>query len=807
MSDLSKVYENIINTLDVPKFTAVVKTFIELYYKLEQNVAIDIIKVDGSGDGGLDLKFFVNKFQRKLPIQLTVQKTELERKVIKDVVKITDLVINYGYEPILLFFCSQNISETKINALTDKARREYSIDLKIIDAKFIGEIAANENYVILKNKVFEQLGIPVIKEKLQLDDTKKMMYDLISYGNDTAEIKNQIINSFLLHTIYTQKNISESNLCVALNKQFNLKNTISEQVTEKLNDKFIIKKATKDNKNKEIDFCKQQFSRLVALKKITNTGENISLTASEIQRIENVKEEFLLQENYFVKQITEILEKYDLQDKYSLFIDEIIKYFKSYFRKDFEEINQDLDSVETELSDNNSGKSFYTFTLKQVGKREIATVLSNELLELCQKNDFVQRICAGEVFAKFTQPDKLQQYVNEQEKVVYLDTQIVLYILCVAYSKTKAISNNPYYNSAVDFIEYLKKDTSAKVFVHRNYIEEAANHVKEAFALIFYTKIADFNIKDLGGSANIFFNFYHTLLNNNLLSDGVLSYEDFLIDFGFEQRQSIRNISDIVADILGQLGIKVFLKNYDSGTFFESIKKNLQNIYSMHPKYSFRSETTAEKDAQMLCILYDNNNKIEKTIFITWDTSFREFRKEYNRKNANANFWHLFTPSKFVNHLSLLNFTINAESINKDILATVESDFTRKVTSLADMLAKITKIPQESAVQAAKILKDFRTNPKYWADNAHELFTVETEPQTDAIDRILYKILNYYVVKKGKFGMEDFIDTLLNNLTNFEYTIQKDLEILKISNGNFLTETTFYEKYDKLIETTKPKVE
>lgn len=805
MSDLSKVYENIVSNLDVPKFTTVVKTFIELYYKLEQNVAIDIIKVDGSGDGGLDLKFFVNKRQRKLPIQLTVQKTQVEKKIKEDIQKINDLVDKYNYEPILLFFYSQNISENKNNDLVRYAYDKYDIELKIIDAKFIGEIAANENYVILKSKIFEQLGISVTKEKLQLDDTKKMMYDLISYGNDTAEIKNQIINSFLLHTIYTRKNISENDLCAALNKQFNLKNTINEQITEKLNDKFIIKTTKKDNKNEELDFCKQQFSRLAALKKITNTEENITLTASEIQRIENVKEEFLLQENYFIKQITDILLQYGLQDKYRLFIDEIIKYFKAYFSKDFEEVNQDLDSIESELLDNNSGKSFYTFTLKQVGKREIATTLSNELLELCQKNDFVQRICAGEVFAKFTQPDKLQQYVNGQEKIIYLDTQIVLYILCVAYSTKKIISDNPYYNSAVDFIEYLKKDTSAKVFVHRNYIDEVANHVKEAFALIFYTKIVDFNIKDLGGSANIFFNFYHTLLNNNLLPDGVLSYEDFLLDFGFEPRQSIRNISDIVTDILGQLGIKIFLKHYDSGIFFESIKKNLQNIYSMHQKYSFRSENTAEKDAQMLCVLYDNNNKIEKTIFITWDTSFREFRKEYNRKNANANFWHLFTPSKFVNHLSLLNFTINAESINKDILATVESDFTRKVTSLADMLAKITKLPQESAVQAAKILKEFRTNPKYWADNVHELFTVETEPQTDAIDRILYKILNYYVAKKGKFGMEEFIDTLLNNLTNFENAIQKDLEILKISNGNFLTETTFYEKYDKLIEATKSK--
>ena len=80
MPDLSKVYENIVMNLDVPKFTTIVKTFIELYYELEQNVVIDIIKVDGTNDGGLDLKFFVNKRQRKLPIQLTVQKTQVEKK-------------------------------------------------------------------------------------------------------------------------------------------------------------------------------------------------------------------------------------------------------------------------------------------------------------------------------------------------------------------------------------------------------------------------------------------------------------------------------------------------------------------------------------------------------------------------------------------------------------------------------------------------------------------------------------------------------------------------------------------------------
>ncbi len=805
MSDLSKVYENTISSLDVAKFSAVVKTFIELYYKLEQAAVIDIVKTDGTNDGGLDLKFFVNKWQRKLPIQLTVQKTDINTKIFQDVVKIKKLALNFGYEPTLLFFCSQNISEKKVNDLTNKARIYYDIDLKIIDAKFIAEVAASEEYVPLKNKIFEQLGIYVTATKLQLDESKKMMYDLISYGSDTAEIKNHIINSFILHTIYTKREINTKDLCVALNKQFNLSNTISQQIAEKLNDKFVIKSTKKEGKDEEMDFCRQQFSRLVALKKITNRNENLALTAAEIQRIENVKHEFLLQENYFVSQITETLTKYDLQDKYLLFIDEITKYFKAYFRKDFEEISQELDYSEAEVAGNYADKNLFTFIFRQTKDRQTATNLSNELLELCRKNDFVQRICAGEVFAKFTQPDKLEQYVREQAKVIYLDTQIVLYILCVAYPKEKIVSTNPYYNSAVDFIAYLKKDTSTKVFVHRNYLDEVANHIKEAFSLIPYTKIADVDIRDLGGSANIFFNFYHILLHDNLLPDGVLSYEDFLLDYGFEHKQNLRLISDIATDILHLLGIKPFVKNYE-GIFFENMKKSLQNTYSSHIKYSFRNDTTADKDTQMLCFLYDNNNKVDEPIFITWDTSFGEFRKEYNKKNTNANFWHLFTPSKYVNHLSLLNFTINAESINKDILTIVESDFARKVTSLVDILAKLTKLSQENAAKIAKTLKDLKTNPKYWADNAGELFADSTQQNSKPIDKILDSIFNYYDNKQGKFSMEDFIDAFLNNLVNFEMAIKNDIQNLKLSNGGFLTETAFYEKYDSLIEITKSKV-
>lgn len=805
MPDLSKNYENIISILDVPQFTTVVKTFIELYYTLEQNVVIDIIKVDGTNDGGLDLKFFVNKRQRKLPLQLTVQKTQVEKKIKEDIKKINDLVDDYGYEPTLLFFYSQNISENKVNELANKARKDYSIDLKIIDAKFIASIAASEDYIILKNKIFEQLDIHLTQEKLQLDDSKKMMYDLISYGNDTAEIKNQIINSFLLHTIYTQKNISEKDLCIELNKQFNLKNTINEQVVEKLNDKFVIKTTKKDGKNEEIDFCKQQFSRLIALKKITNINDNMALTASETQRIENVKEEFLLQENYFVKQITEVLTKYNLQDKYDLFIDEIIKYFKAYFRKDFEEISQELDNLESDIFESNARKNLFTFFFKQAKDRDIAAKLSNELLEVCKINDFVQRICAGEVFAKFTQVDKLEQYVGQQEKTLYLDTQIVLYILCVAYSKTKPISNNPYYNSAIDFVDYLKKDSSTKVFVHKNYIEEVANHIKEAFSLIPYTKIANFDIKDLGGSANIFFNFYHTLLSNNLLPDGVLSYEDFLLNFGFDNHQNLRYITEMVIAILDQFGIKILTKSYE-GVFYDTVKKNLENIYSNNPKYYFRKETTTEKDTQMLCFLYDTNNKIEEPVFITWDTSFREFRKEYNRKTLNANFWHLFTPSKFVNHLSLLKFTINSESINKDILSIVENDFTQKVSSLTDILAKLTKLPQESQVIIARTLKELRVNPKYWADNANEMLINEVQ-NNKPIDTIINNLFHYYNIHKGKFVVDDFIVVLVNDLPTFENLIQIDIENFKISNNyKSLSDDAFYEKYDKLIETTKLKI-
>ena len=712
---------------------------------------------------------------------------------------------DYGYEPTLLFFYSQNISEKKVNELANKARKDYGIDLKIIDAKFIAEIAASEDYVVLKNKIFEQLDIHVTEEKLQLDDSKKMMYDLISYGNDTAEIKNQIINSFLLHTIYTQKNISEKDLCIELNKQFNLKNTINEQVVEKLNDKFVIKTTKKDGKNEEIDFCKQQFSRLVALKKITNKDENIALTASETQRIENVKEEFLLQENYFVKQIIEVLINYNLQDKYDLFIDEIIKYFKAYFRKDFEEISQELDNLEGEVFESNARKSLFTFLLKQVGKREIATKLSNELLEVCKTNDFVQRICAGEVFAKFTQIDKLEQYVRQQEKTLYLDTQIVLHILCVGYYKIKPKYDNAYYNSVVDFVDYLDKNKHIKVFVHRNYLEEVANHIKEAFSLIPYTKIANFNIKDLGASANIFLNFYHSLQNANLLGDGIITFEDFLLNFGFDNHQNLRYITEMVIAILDQFGIKILTKSYE-GVFYDTVKKNLENIYSNNPKYYFRKETTTEKDTQMLCFLYDTNNKIEEPVFITWDTSFREFRKEYNRKTLNANFWHLFTPSKFVNHLSLLKFTINSESINKDILSIIENDFTQKVSSLTDILAKLTKLPQESQAIIARTLKELRVNPKYWADNANEMLINEVQ-NNKPIDTIINNLFHYYNIHKGKFVVDDFIVILVNDLPTFENLIQIDIENFKISNNyKSLSDDAFYEKYDKLIETTKLKI-
>src|SRR5699024_5795173 len=110
-----------------------------------------------------------------------------------------------------------------------------------------------------------------------------------------------------------------------------------------------------------------------------------------------------------------------------------------------------------------------------------------------------------------------------------------------------------------------------------------------------------------------------------------------------------------------------YYEEYDSASNLleEVIKENLLAI---------KTHYVLKNDAIMVCHLSNSQYHINEPFFLTWDKSFTPFRKKYKDKFRRKDpiSWHLFTPSKFLNHMDLINFKINPSSMTNDFLSVID---------------------------------------------------------------------------------------------------------------------------------------
>jgi hypothetical protein len=249
--DLTKNHSNWINGFTKDQFDIFIKEFIKIFFHVET-----VVLVDGSGDGGVDMKILDNGKKRKAPMQITVEK-KVYYKLKKDLPKIFKLIDEHDYSDTFYFFYSSSSAETNIDDLIDEARK-LGFTLIPFDSKILGEYVEKPGYERLRQTIRNLLGDFLDKEEKYFDNYEKMRFDLVCYNHDSFEIKNRTLTSFVLFEAYNSTEVLES------------------EVLAKLKDKFQLK---------EVDFVHRLINTLQTENKITITGiggdRNIALTVPE----------------------------------------------------------------------------------------------------------------------------------------------------------------------------------------------------------------------------------------------------------------------------------------------------------------------------------------------------------------------------------------------------------------------------------------------------------------------------------------------------------------------------------------------
>jgi hypothetical protein len=723
---------NLISSLSEEHFKTLIKEYLKEKYKTTQ-----VRIVDGPYDGGNDLEIYIKDKEIKKNVQITVQKNGYEKKIEEDLQKASDNVNKYAYLNQMDFYISQKISKAKRNELEHKSEIDYGITLKIIDSNILSQEA--ETYQSINNFTYDCHNINV-ETPSKFDKPTKVLFDVLTHNKNVVEIKKSFIHSHIYSFLYANPSTDADNIFDYVKTQLDSveKNYIEKELNFLRSKQYII--SPSDNK------------------KIFNLSNEKKKDIDTIFSDVNMKEEELK------ISLKAYIEKKQLTLDCEELLNHLYQLYQENYAIDINEIKNTNDSFSSSL------KKTYNDLIKFLTKKGIdeekAKLYTMELLNLCGENDFLNKLSTVHLFNNLYSSDKLEKYINEQNQVMVLDTQILIRMLCVLYdekfnSQDMAIQSVKILLSVMD-----KFKEKIEVFSTYDYVAEVAGHLLEAIKL---QKFFSFPfISKLGNSKNVFYNYYLELKQNNRLEDDIDFYEfvNILLDEDIEYttdedflRQVTKKIESLfVMDGIGLVYHQPYMNYLD-------IKKEYEVSLSYQSKD--RTYTAIENDLRTILYLSTKKQNQDETIepfLITWDSSFYSFRKDLIKKHKELSYWYIYSPLKVVDRLSVMNFNLNPQSINLNIVALTETNFnyttkknpfidvisgffnTKKDVSKLDIIQKLARLQDDT--------QDIENMPVYEDFNEKE--------EDSIITKLLLDVRKHYYSNTTKFKFDDIIELFEN---------------------------------------------
>lgn len=729
---MSSEISNLINSLSENNFKSFVKEFLKVKYK-----TADIQIIDGPYDGGNDLEIIKDGIDIKRNIQITVQKANYENKLEKDLIKAKANSTKYNYLANLDFYISQNVSKESRNFLEDNAEVNHQITLKIFDGNYLAQ--QSENQTKLKELLYSFHGITV-PQKPVFDKNTKIVFDVLTHNSDTIEIKKNFISSFIYSFLYTNPNSTADEIFENINPLLN----------HSLDRQFF---------DSELNYLRlKQFviSDKTTKRHVLSTAKN-----SEIKTLYNHVE---TEETLLFSRLGDILSSYSVTIEIENLLKILYKIYEENYEIDVEEVKETNNSFTNSVK-----KSFEDLKSFLAGEKVddlIIDSLAHELIAVCAENEFLNKLSAVHLFTNLFNSDKLEKYLNSKHQEIFVDTQILIRLICVLYPTDFSFKDIALNSVKIFFDTYEKYQGKLKLVTSHDYIEEVTNHLIEALKLKRFLELP--YISQLGTSKNVFYNTYLELSKNKY----------FEKEFSFVE---------FVAEIVGLEIAELDSENYHSLT--NKIKRGFTETFDLmgfniiyheqYPNYSkfkkdyemdlahsskFRSASAINNDLRTILYLskkelhINTYGQIEEPYLVTWDLSFYSIRKKVmDYSDVDANFWYIYTPLKLVDRLSVMNLNLNPQSINLNIIALTENNFnySSKNSSFLDVISSFFNKTDLSKFGIIRKLATLNAQAKE-INSVHELKDF-TEEEESPILKVLSEIRNHYTTPNSEFDFKDVI--------------------------------------------------
>ena len=739
-----------IKGLSKENFDEFVRIFQISYWKCE-----NIVNVDGANDGGTDIKVFRDKKELKKCIQITVQKQGLGLKLNADLKKVSEKISKYNYSNIFEFYCSSSVSEDFIEEAKKTALQEYGIVLEIYDAKRLSQLNCKEAVDYIYNL---HSGIILKPEQMNIDKATKTLYDILANGKYSSDIKNSLVDSIIISIIYEKDSI---------------------EIPE-------LKKELESRLGKEVPDILHSINTLKSAQRIIKDSENSkSLRLSELE-YSNVKEILANSaklEKEFCNAFSTILSKHSIEYSQEI-LDELKNLYKHYYNTDID------DSIQEESTELKVFESFKKYLMNLIDDKNNTDSLIDEIKELCSTNSYLNRISASESFLSLYKSNRLEQYLNQKHKDIYLDTPTFVYLLCDYYGIEENDWDNPFYRSMKSLIN-LRDSYPDKIsfYITENYLGEVVGEIKKA---LLFAQFEDYPFfKDMGSTSNTLFNYYEYLKKGKLFEDEdeVHSFDKFINSYGLENTNPnsvkfFREASKFLCEVAENLDIQI--TTWAPNEKFADFKILYEKI--LLKKEKNKSERAIRNDVNQVLVSLEHNDM--DCYFATWDTTIHLLRDEILSEN-HYNYFNICNPAKLSNKIALENFNIDGSALTNDIFAYAEKeyDISNRVKSLLELIAPFLK--------GAGSKKLFRKLGKIRKDQIEIMGSDignEKEEKSLPIEEIFMLLIPNKEKEKEDKEIMDKFSKFMSSEENADYIIDIVHQISKLEDYKKYDFTEYFEK-------------
>lgn len=600
-------------------------------------------------------------------------------------------------------------------------------------------------------------------EKLvDVDNTTKMLFNLVASGKDSTNIKGNIIHSAIILSIFEHKN----------------------SITRKE-----LKKDVEQRLKHPVPTFENDLQHLSLLQHVVKNPYNkqmLSLSDEILSKVESSKRESEISERNFNAGINNIFEKYGVKGRL-LCIEKLQELYRQHYAFD--------NSLKSQSDNEVTFEEFSRHMRDNMTEPMKVDELMGEVRELCSGNSFLDQISISSSFITLFGNDRLSKYINDRQKCIMLDTPPLVYYLChrILPDNSSSDWDAPAYTALKTLVSLRERKKNEITFCTlEDYVCEVIGEFQKALLISDLEERSELGF--LQQTRNTFFNYYLYLKDNKeLLEDDsmVRNFKTFakrclcFPNTDIDSQHFQEDNKKYLHDIFETFEITVIYRSFEK-VYFDDQRKQFESTL---PEDYDRSLSAREGDTRAILVLGTEKDIPELSLtpnehdryLATWDKHLGKFRNKVLSRHGSISF-SINTPAKLVSKIGLEDFHIDANCISGNILvyATLTYDFRNKLKSFIDnLMPLLSKTGHPNLAFYSTVKKWYEEQITDDSQGIDENDTDRSDSSTKA-DTFILEILKEL---ERRLEKEEYLKIFVGEELNMQFSIYLSEAYQKMING------------------------